>query len=265
MLEGLIGPDEPRLPRRVLLYGIHGIGKSTFGACAPNPIFIPTESGRLQDINPKLARFPVAKSIGEFCENLGKVVNGEHTYEAVVVDSADWLAGLIETQVCQETGKETIKDISWGRGYDKALPMWEFVFSQLELCQRRAERGLGPAMWVVILAHSEVVRVSDPSLAENYDKHQPALHKTVGPMLMEWCDEVLFARERVTIVKADGDKKTPAKAGGTGYRVMYTCTRPSHQAKRRLQLPDEMELSFAAYYDAVQAAYKAQDEALGMA
>ena len=32
-------------PRRVMLYGVHGIGKSTFGASAPQPVFIQTEDG----------------------------------------------------------------------------------------------------------------------------------------------------------------------------------------------------------------------------
>ena len=36
-------------PRRVMLYGTHGIGKSTFGAMAEKPIFVPTEDG-LADI-----------------------------------------------------------------------------------------------------------------------------------------------------------------------------------------------------------------------
>lgn len=264
MLDGLIGPNEPRLPRRVLLYGIHGIGKSTFGACAPNPIFVPTEDGRLNDINPKLARFKTAKSFGEFCENLGKVVNGEHEYETVVIDTADWLAGLVEHQVCTDEGVRTIAEIGYGKGWPKLVPLWEFVLGQLELCQRREERGIGPAMWVVLLAHSEVIKVNDPMTSDNYDKYQPALHKTVGPMLMEWSDEVLFARERVTIVKDEKDRKKPVKAGGSGDRVLYTCTRPTHQAKRRLPLPDEMDLSFADYYAAVQAAYAAQDAELGM-
>ena len=32
-------------PRRVMLYGTQGIGKTTFGAMAPRPIFIQTEDG----------------------------------------------------------------------------------------------------------------------------------------------------------------------------------------------------------------------------
>ena len=37
-------------PPRVLLYGVEGIGKSTFGSEAPKPIFIQTEDG-LDEIN----------------------------------------------------------------------------------------------------------------------------------------------------------------------------------------------------------------------
>ena len=32
-------------PRRLMLYGTHGVGKSTFASCAPQPIFIQTEDG----------------------------------------------------------------------------------------------------------------------------------------------------------------------------------------------------------------------------
>ena len=32
-------------PPRILLYGVEGVGKTTFAACAPAPIFIRTEDG----------------------------------------------------------------------------------------------------------------------------------------------------------------------------------------------------------------------------
>jgi hypothetical protein len=34
-----------RKPRRVLLYGTHGIGKSTWASQSPKPIFLSTEDG----------------------------------------------------------------------------------------------------------------------------------------------------------------------------------------------------------------------------
>ena len=47
-------------PPRIVLYGTHGIGKSTFAAQAPNPVFIPTEEG-LDAIN--ATAFPVCLSL----------------------------------------------------------------------------------------------------------------------------------------------------------------------------------------------------------
>jgi hypothetical protein len=32
-------------PPRLLIYGVEGVGKSTLGANAPKPIFVPTEDG----------------------------------------------------------------------------------------------------------------------------------------------------------------------------------------------------------------------------
>ena len=43
-------------PLRVSLYGVDGVGKTSFGAGAPNPIFIATEDGTH---HVDVARFPV--------------------------------------------------------------------------------------------------------------------------------------------------------------------------------------------------------------
>ena len=45
-------------PPRIMLYGTEGIGKSTFAAQAPSPIFLPTEDG-LGEID--CASFPLCK------------------------------------------------------------------------------------------------------------------------------------------------------------------------------------------------------------
>ena len=45
-----------------MLFGVQGVGKSTFGASAPSPIFIPCEDG-LNDID--CHRFPLAESFGD--------------------------------------------------------------------------------------------------------------------------------------------------------------------------------------------------------
>ncbi|MCP4887502.1 MAG: AAA family ATPase, partial [Planctomycetaceae bacterium] len=42
VLESIQHGRQPK-PPRVLLYGVEGIGKSTFGSEAPKPIFVQTE------------------------------------------------------------------------------------------------------------------------------------------------------------------------------------------------------------------------------
>ncbi|MBA4133063.1 MAG: hypothetical protein C0519_16790, partial [Hyphomicrobium sp.] len=64
-------------PRRAMLYGTHGIGKSTFGAMAEKPIFIPTEDG-LADID--CESFPLARSLGEVMAALESLYSGDHDY-----------------------------------------------------------------------------------------------------------------------------------------------------------------------------------------
>ncbi|MFQ5734290.1 MAG: AAA family ATPase, partial [Planctomycetaceae bacterium] len=71
-------------PRRVMLFGTHGIGKSTFGAMAPGPIFIQTEDG-LGEID--CDRFPLTQSFDDAMQALSELYTAEHSYRSVVVDS----------------------------------------------------------------------------------------------------------------------------------------------------------------------------------
>ena len=49
MLESIQSGRESK-PPRIMIYGSEGVGKSTFGASAPNAIFVQTEDG-LGEIN----------------------------------------------------------------------------------------------------------------------------------------------------------------------------------------------------------------------
>ncbi len=89
------------LPRRVMVYGVHGIGKSTFGAMAPDPIFIQTEDGLA---NLGAARFPLAESFEQVMASITALYTELHDYATVVIDSIDWLEQLIWKQVVRERG-----------------------------------------------------------------------------------------------------------------------------------------------------------------
>ena len=104
------------MPRRVMLYGVHGVGKSTFGAMAETPVFITTEEGT-NDID--CDRFPLATKYADVLGALSALYSEDHGYQTVVIDSLDWLERLIWAEVCAKRGVETIDRIadgSRGRG-----------------------------------------------------------------------------------------------------------------------------------------------------
>ena len=124
-------------PRRVMLYGTHGIGKSTFASCAPKPVFIQTEDG-LGEIN--CAKFPVTTTFDQAMQALSELYTEQHSYRTVVVDSLDWLERLIWAEVCRKRHVESIEDIGYAKGYVFAMTQWrEFIDG---LSALRSDKGL---------------------------------------------------------------------------------------------------------------------------
>ena len=83
------------LPPRIMLYGPHGLGKTTFGAGAPNPIFILTEDGLGQI---EADHFPLATTFSQVQEALASLT-GDHDFQTVVIDSLDWLDNLVWEEI----------------------------------------------------------------------------------------------------------------------------------------------------------------------
>lgn len=233
------------LPRRVMLYGVHGIGKSTFGAMAPNPIFIQTEDGLA---NIEAPRFPLSESFDDVLAAVMALYTEEHDYQTVVVDSADWLEQLIWKEVVRrrpttERGREvtSIEDYGFAKGYTYALEPWREVLDGLNAL--RNERG----MMVILIAHAKIERFENPE-TDAYDRYSPQLNKHASALIQEWCDEVLFATYKVHTKQTDeGFDKTRTRGIGTGDRIIRTTERPAHMAKNRMDLPEEMPLEFATY------------------
>lgn len=236
MLDSIITGVQPE-PRRIMLYGTAGIGKSTFAAETPTPIFIQTEDG-LGSID--CAKFPVAESLDQVISALGALYEQEHGFQTVVIDSLDWLERLIWAEVCRRRGVDNIEDIGFAKGYSFALSHWRDVLDGLDAL--RKIKGMG----VVLIAHSKIEKFDNPE-TDSYDRYSPRLHKYAAALVQEWCDEVLFASYRVyTRAHEDGFNKKRAQGIGTGERILRTTERPAHVAKNRLGLPDELPLSFAA-------------------
>jgi hypothetical protein len=237
MLDGIIKGRAAK-PRRVLLYGTHGIGKSTWASQAPSPIFLTTEDG-LDDVG--IDRTPLLTETMDVAKWLVELSGpADHGYKTVVVDTLDWLEKMILAATCKEAGKKSIEEFGYGKGYVLANRRWEQLLHMLDACRVKG-------MNVILLAHARIEKFSPPE-NDPYDRWVPDIHKLVAPTIQEWCDEVLFATYRVNTSKRDegfGQKRTRAIGGGE--RVVHTCETPTHNAKRRVEMPDEISLDWREY------------------
>lgn len=231
------------LPPRILLHSAPGIGKSTFAANAEKPIFIQTEDG-LSGL-PNADTFPLAKSYEEVLEAISALYVEKHEFKTVVLDSADWLEALIYQKVCQDERVESIEKISFGRGHVFALNYWRNIIDGLNAL--RNDRGLT----TIILCHTDVKRVSDPTLPE-YDTNTLKLHKRASALLEEWADLILFAMMHTNTISEDtGFSGKRVRAVTTGNRILHTVGQPSFLAKSRYTLPPVLPLDWTAFSDAL--------------
>lgn len=235
-------------PPRILLYGVEGIGKSTFGSQAPKPIFIQTEDG-LDEI--ECDKFPLAKTYDEVIAALRTLQREDHDYETVVIDSLDWLERIVWDKLCRESNVSSIEKVDGGyaKGYTYALNYWREVIDALN--DLRTRRG----MVIVMIAHSKVERFEDPE-SSPYDRYSPRLHKHAAALLSEWSDAVLFATRRIRTQTEDAGfnrKRTTAHPIGKsgGERILRCVGGPSCVAKNRYGITDELPLSWMAFFQSL--------------
>jgi hypothetical protein len=224
---------------RVLIYGSHGLGKTTFGASAPNPIFILTEDG-LGSI--KSEHFPLATSFSDVLDAISALYSEDHNFKTVVLDSLDWLDNLIWTDINE---KHDEKALAYGKGAMIAADYWRNVLEGLSSLRDHKD------MAVILIAHSEIKRFDSPEV-EPFDRYQPKLQARSSALVQEWCDAVLFANFK-TIVKKDdvGFNKTVSRGITTGERLIYTTEKPAYLAKNRFGLPDSLPLTWNAFAEAI--------------
>jgi len=223
-------------PRKVLIYGTAGIGKSTWWSMAPNVIGLDCEDG-LADVD---CESIACECYADVLESLDDLYRSQHQYENVAIDTADWLEAAIFQQVCDEAGVDAISDIGFGAGYTKSVSLWQHVLKQLDRLHK--DRRMG----VFLIAHSQVQRFNDPS-SEPYDRYSPRLDKRSMPILMEWSTEILFATYKTFVTQEEqGFGKSRSRAVGDE-RIIYTTETASRLAKNRLTLPVEMPLDYREF------------------
>lgn len=216
---------------KICLYAPEGIGKTTFAAHMPNPVFIDTEGGSgFLDV----VRTERPTSWAMLMSQVKYFVDHPQELGTLVIDTLDWAEKLCIEQICATKQIKGIEDIPYGKGY---VYVSEEFGRMLNLLEDLRLRGVH----VFLIAHAMLRKFEQPDEMGSYDKWELKLSKKVAPMVKEFVDALFFANYEVFVVKNE-EKKNKAQGGK---RVMYTSHHPCYDAKNRFGLPDKLPLDFS--------------------
>lgn len=217
-------------PLRVLLYGTEGIGKSTWAASAPSPIFLPVEDGTA---HLDVARLPQPETWQDIIDATEELEREKHDFKTLVIDTLDAAESMLWNFICERDDQANIEAYGFGKGYITALSDWRILLRNLERLQRTKNMG------VIMTAHSWIKTFKNPEGAD-FDRYEMKLNPKASGLLREWSEDVLFAQYE-TLTLTDKAKRT---RGVDGARVIHTERTAAWDAKNRHSLPETLPLSF---------------------
>lgn len=221
------------LPYKTVIYGPEGIGKTTFAAQFPDPLFIDTEGSTARM---DVARLPKPSSWSHLAEMINFVIK-EKPCQTLIIDTADWAEDLCAEYVIQSGGEKikSIEDFGYGKGYT-------ILSEQFGRFLNKLTEVTNAGIHVVLTAHAMMRKFERPEEMGAYDRWELKLEKKTAPLVKEWADMILFANYKIFVTE---DSKTKSKKGTGGQRVMYTTHHPAWDAKNRDGLPEELPFEFS--------------------
>lgn len=228
------------LPSRIVFHGVEGVGKTSTGAEFPGAVFLMArgetgletliDSCRIKEI----PHFPEAISFDEVLGIVDVLINENHQYKTLVIDTLNGIERLCHEMVCSRNfgGDWSNKGFSnYQQGYDVALSDWSLLLSRLDTL--REKRSMG----IVCLCHTKISLYKNPE-GEDYDRYTPELHHKTWGITKKWADMILFANHEVH-VDTSGSR---AKGKGGTERMIYTERTAAWDAKNRHGLPTEIPM-----------------------
>ena len=224
----------------IMLYGKEGVGKTSFAAFAPNPLFIVDSQEHGIHRLKKSRQVPSGIAVGPDIETwdgllaaLYEVQTSDHSFETVVIDSLTGMQRLCFKACC---------DAEWQGDFTKegffafnngpktaAQKYWpDFLQALTDLQQQNIN--------VILIGHSVIKPFQNPEGAD-YDRIIPDLDKAVDSITKRWAGSVLYLKHNVDLSKV-GQKM---KASGGEQRILCTEYDAAYDAKNSYGFPPLME------------------------
>jgi hypothetical protein len=238
-------------PPRIVIHGAEKVGKSTFCSQAPNPRFLPTESG-LGGLATKKITEDGKQRLETYAEFDAALTWAEHnlgSYETLVIDSADWLELLIHGNIMGAEGKNNMGECckGFGKAYGVALEYWRHITMRLDRINQAGK-------WIILSCHSKSIPFNDPNF-EPYDLwslklHSPKNGNGAREYIQEWADMLLFAQIETFVSQTKestaDNNEARHRATSTGKRILELDNNRAFVAGNRYGLTGSCELTFPA-------------------
>jgi hypothetical protein len=216
--------------QRVVLYGVESVGKSTFAAKFPKPLFLDIEGGT--------SHLDVDRcEINSWKQLTDALAEAKATdYKTIVIDSADWAERLCVEDLLATSKKTSIEDFGFGKG-------WVMVAERMSRMLSSIDQLIDSGKNVVMIAHSKIVRFEAPDALAAYDRYELKLSKQSSPLLKEFADELWFLRFKTKVSTSDSGK---GKGIGGKERIILTTHSAAYDAKTRSGLAEELPLEWSS-------------------
>ena len=146
--------------KKIVIYGLEGIGKSTLASLCPDPLFIDTE-GSTTHMDVK--RFEAPTSWQMLLDQVQYVINNPAVCKTLVIDTADWAEQLEINELCRKNGWASIETPGYGKGYQYSAEEFGRLLNKLT---EVVNKGVN----VVITAHASLRKVELPEELRNVRK-----------------------------------------------------------------------------------------------
>ncbi len=229
-----IATTTARQPKRIVLYGPEGVGKTSLCAFAPSPVFLQIRGETGLQTLMDAGQLPDTAHVPDTIETWKGVLDvvdwlttSKHDHKTLVIDTMDGVEQLCFDYVRKGQFEDSsAKFLNYGKGPKAALVPWRSFLQKLD--KLRAAKTMG----IFCIAHTAVISAPNPD-ADDFLRHAAALNeKTTWAATKRWADAILFYTFDVAV--SDG------KGKGGERRIIHTKHTATHDAKNRYGLPAEI-------------------------